>query len=863
MIEFTCPGCLHQCVANGAFAGRRAQCAICGAFIRIPTRSGETALLSGPMPVQSAGRGPRALPPKPSVHSRGGSDLGVFTEPDYPPGPDEDSIDLGAGDFDANDPAVPDSAVSFDPDPPGAAPDNEPDDNEPELIVEEAEGDEPVKPARAQKTSEKPRKPKKKQQKISGSELDGKLEWEDYPPEDGPAPEEKQSFVQRNRKLLIYGGSVAASFLIVLVIVLSGGEKQPKVEDVVQVSQPPQPPPQPPPPAPKKEEKKVEPPKPPLAPEPREGGEPVRFTAPQLVAERFTNPVEFDRAFRHKLLVVRGTFARLTGGVAYLAERPNDPGIACVPPVRARKGPTAGPPQEFLDLKPGQAVEIRGWYSSDLQLVFCRVVTLETPADQLYRDREVELTGTIWSIDPDSADKFPSLVFDSFLTDSPISVRCLFRLSERQKLTELKVGQPVAVRGRCEGRSFGIVQLHNCLIVEGEAPVPGVIRTTVDKFTAAYEKDLLPFPRPDMSAAAPSVVIGAEPVAGAYTASIDEANTLYRNKLLTVKGTVTARTEKNTVILETGTRDRYQLELVFTPDQFARVPTTIDRDLEFRGVCTGVRGKYVRLENCKYHDSRGRDSGIRITEGYFPLEPGRELVYDVLRPHPGDTAKDHPITRIRVKFVEPDLIQVTPLRAGVYPKGSLFGDEGAQPKWKVDLTVPHPKQKPPAPDTTQVRVTETGLESRPVPPAPRVPGPYWDPVLKWGARKGETWTGTLPDGREGQYKVVEFGRDALGRKTVEILRVAKNPKDPKLPADPKGQKETRWEEATLVYTHGIGEVRRVITMRSSTGSGVVTTEMRLVESESTGLGEPKKGKEPRKAPDPPTAPDPLAGKDEK
>jgi hypothetical protein len=385
------------------------------------------------------------------------------------------------------------------------------------------------------------------------------------------------------------------------------------------------------------------------------------------------------------------------------------------------------------------------------------------------------------------------------------------------------------------------VPIHNCQILEaGDPGARGVVRVTAEKFIAAYEKDLLPAPRPDMRPEARAIVSSAEQLAGAYTADVQKANSAYRNKVLTVKGTVKALT-KNTVILETGTRDKYQIELVFTPDQMARVPTTIQKDLEFRGVCAGVRGKHIRLENCRYYDPVIVPPMGLLTEKYFPLDPERELFYDVLTPV--GAAKQHPIMRVRVQFVEPDLVQVTPLKSGTFPRASLFGAEDAQPKWKVNLLS---AKKKIIPESTQVRASEKGLEFRPLPQPPAVPGEFWDPVLRWGARKGATWTTTLPDRRAASYKVVEFARDALGRKTVEILRVVRNPK----PADPKNQ---RREETTIVYVWGIGEVRRVVATRSGTGDGVTVLESRLVEAESTGLEEPKKDRD--KAPDPRPKPD--------
>jgi hypothetical protein len=310
---------------------------------------------------------------------------------------------------------------------------------------------------------------------------------------------------------------------------------------------------------------------------------------------------------------------------------------------------------------------------------------------------------------------------------------------------------------------------------------------------------------------------------------------------MTVTGTVILRLPgARQLVMETGTAHKYKVLLTFTPMQYARVPEA--KVLEVIGVCAGPTtrkdGSYVTLENCEPHDAKKLDYRVRITPEYFPLDPERIGVYDLLSPQ-GATAKEHPLARYSIRFVEPDLIKSTVIRLGTYPKATLF-EEPAQPKWKKDLTNPSPKQKV-IPEINQVRHSEAGLEARPKPPPPALPGPWWEPVLKFGAKKGDTWSSTMPDGRVSEYKVMDFSTDAVGRPTVEILRVQRNPKD---------TKETTREETTIVYTYRVGEVRRQTVMRASTGHGVVIFEARLVESESTGLPELKTRPDPKKESDP-------------
>ena len=63
-----------------------------------------------------------------------------------------------------------------------------------------------------------------------------------------------------------------------------------------------------------------------------------------------------------------------------------------------------------------------------------------------------------------------------------------------------------------------------------------------------------------------------------------------------------------------------------------------------------------------------------------------------------------------------------------------------------------------------------------------------------------------PDGRTISYSVVGFGKDAAGRDTLSIHRMAKNPKMP-----------SPWEEWTITYVRGVGEVKRVVSWHATNG----------------------------------------------
>jgi hypothetical protein len=111
------------------------------------------------------------------------------------------------------------------------------------------------------------------------------------------------------------------------------------------------------------------------------------------------------------------------------------------------------------------------------------------------------------------------------------------------------------------------------------------------------------------------------------------------------------------------------------------------------------------------------------------------------------------------------------------------------------------------------------IEIRDVPPPPAQPSDWWDPVLRLGAKKGESWTSEMPDGRSVTYTVVEFRQDERRNQLVEIRRVVKNPKEP-----------AAWEESLVTYALGIGEIRRQAVKRNVAGGSMTMLESRLVSA---------------------------------
>jgi hypothetical protein len=697
----------------------------------------------------------------------------------------------------------------------------------------------------------------KKADKVSGAEHNGELNWEDFGAEEQqPAPSEANPPKSRKRQIAIIGGSVAAAIVVTCILAFSGGEKPqlPTTPPTAEST------PEPPPPPPKKVEppKKIVPPPIEVAPYPRSAENPARYASAQLLAERASNPA-FDEENRGRLFFLRGIYGRTANGAIYLTDSLDDKqGIACFPPRTSRK-PSTDPPPETEWLQVGQPVLVRGWYAGELKFTDCRVVESSLVADDEYRDKPIELVGIVGTanpVDPGNQDRFPSIVLEPHATDCPVSVRCLFRISERGKLTTIKPGQVVTIRGRCGGRSFRMVQVHDCSLVPNtDLPAPGVARVPAGRLFAAYEGDLLYYTRPNPTV--PPIPITAAQLAAAFTADRQKANAAYQFKTVSITGVVIDRhpgtitpgrvapgtvnpgtINPGTVVLETGTSHKYKVQARFTPSRFAAVKD--HPSLTITGTCVGVVGKFVVVESGQAADSEAGNGAIRITPDYFPMQSGKEMVYDLLTP---TSTRTNPIARISVRFVDNELVRVTPLRSGTFTKGTLFAEPPGVARW----TSTRPKS---ASRLSEVRVNEDMVEIRDKPTPPAQPALWWDPILKLGARKGETWNTTMLDGRVVTYTVVRFGKDDAGRNTVEIQRITKHPKD-----------SANWEEATIIYARGIGEVSRVIVKQSTNGKAYSLGEMKWVESETSVAPDPKKEPELKTEPTPPPTGKPEDKKD--
>ena len=625
------------------------------------------------------------------------------------------------------------------------------------------------------------------------------------------------AFLHRKR---VIPAAIGVVVLLVAVALLTSGKskkpvptppapaREPDDEPPPPKKDPPPPPPPPPPPAL------------PEAPPPRLVRDvvPGEWTAAAFLAERDDDAVRFDRDFGGKVVTIRGTYSPGSAAQFGLCDNPNRIGeIPCT--LQGAAIPTGmmarlDPPPPLV---PGQPITVRGVYTGGPKLDECVIVRTTSAADTAFRGRPVVLAGEVEQVGGDA------LYFRlrAGTSDCPVIVLCYFRPSRANEVKQLQFAEKVVVQGMCAGRQFRIIRLDDCRFLRpGDEANPAATALTAERFYALYEVDLLPFERPKLGV--PALPVAADKLAAAFEADRRAGSAAYRGKLVEVSGRIVNRNPANhTITFEVGTTQKLGVEAAFTAEKYRAVRPD-DTTVTVRGVCAGVRAGSVRVENAEVHDPDSANPASRLVADYFPFKPGRELSYDLLTFVPGKV-KDFPITRMSVKFGNPDQIVFTQLKAGTYPGNSLFVNSPAEPKWTRDLTK---LKTPPQPVVAHYRLTEDTVEiAQSLRPGERTP--FWEPILRLGARQGGQWSVQSPDGRTIEYTVLEYRKDGA-KQFVEVKRVSRATR----PLDAGPNANDQWEETLITYQLGVGELKRSTTMKSANGTAAPLSEMRLTDAEA-------------------------------
>jgi hypothetical protein len=566
--------------------------------------------------------------------------------------------------------------------------------------------------------------------------------------------------------------------------------------------------------------------------------EPIRLAAAQMSAGLAGEPAAINRVFDTALLEVTGLFDRLEAPKPVAPPPPPKAGAkppksaAPVRPVHRAFFLTAGRPivcevaTDVKDLKPwtalrkGEPFTVRGIHIKDGLLRSCQLRELSAVADEHHRGRELEVTGVIDVVlVPDGKDVLYPTVRLEGETFGQVTIECLFRKEDEAEVRKLKPGSPITIRGTCNGRhrrKSWYVRLDNCRVESSTAPVGKMVRLPAGALARAYESDLRTAPLPDWGKEErlPGT-LAVEQLDGELKASRPALEAKYLYRIFTVTGRRLYRKGRE-LILESRNTDqplrivcRFDRHAVTFADEGGPNPVV-------RGFCTGLVAGAVRLDNAEMVLPPGsKDSGLWLTADFLPHKVGRIMTYDLaVFPMIG---KRSPVV-VRQKWFERAKGQIETMTTH---KGYLSGrsmldapDPGAW--FKEARTKPARLPGPVYEHRTSAGFIEVGRRMT------NTKGKVvtvWAPVLKLGARTGESWT-WAHEHDEYTWTVVGFGQ-RRGQPCVTVLeKVTSNVNDQQM-----------LREVKHVYVKDLGQVERRETIQLTSKDKRIVAELRLIKAE--------------------------------
>ena len=276
------------------------------------------------------------------------------------------------------------------------------------------------------------------------------------------------------------------------------------------------------------------------------------------------------------------------------------------------------------------------------------------------------------------------------------------------------------------------------------------------------------------------------------------------------------------LVLQCGTDTTYSVAAIFSPAAFDALPE--EKTMVLRGVCSGLFGGYIRIDSAEYAETGAGAAALRTDVEFLPYRLGKEYIVEQLTPSRG---KESPIKRMAIRFTGNDQIQVVVLKSGTFAGTSLFRDPRPEPKWaaatpKFPLLSRQFRQRD---GVVEIGQPFTAAEKKEL-------SEFWEPVLKSGLKRGQSWSARFPNGRHATYTVMGFSKQpGTDVDQLDIRRTLRDPMDP-----------TRWEESTSTYVRGVGEIRRIVSNRNDRNESVVLSETRLVSdgSQQELTSQPKK-----------------------
>jgi hypothetical protein len=649
-----------------------------------------------------------------------------------------------------------------------------------------------------------------------------------------PQPQPTDDKGNKKRTIIIAGAAVAA------LLVLGGGymifKKTPK-----KTVKPPRPQtqkdkdkdkPKPPP----KEKPKVEPPKTKPPPE-------FIISAPRLAVALAADRAATDKLYKDRRILVSGLFGGIektkpgknpvkeSGGAFALF-------ITAKAPVKCDMlaGVLAPTTKSLSALARGAPFSVQGIYGEGG--VLKQVEHLEQvvpPADQKYRGKPLEVTGTVVEIT--RAGEYPAIRLEGE-TNSACKILCVFRKDDEADVNTVRKGMTITVRGDCQGRinekeSANVVRLDTCQFLDTTGPVGSVPRVTAFALARDYDEDLrgyfVPSRNQEERVDKPLTVTELSQEWKANKSNMDK----YHYKILTVSGRFGGKgKDKDPVVVLESDRTDQPLKVA------ARFPSTTFDNLDLppvfrlRGFCTALEGNQLRLDNCEVEEKYLKSSVPRLTADYFPHQPGAVLVYDLYFLPPAVSANKPNLLRQVWYQGNGGLTQTVNTHTGKLPPDvkDLFQ---VKENWADTKLAPALKAK-------------FKVKQNPI----RLPGPVYEykaspgmiefgqralvgpgkmaanlaPVLKLGVKVGESWV--LKGKSMTRTYTLMYFNTYQGRPSAVIREIVDTP-----------LATIQRNEIEHVYAQGIGEVERREWVE------ITATEKKLIKQQKLALFQPAPSQE--------------------
>jgi hypothetical protein len=479
-------------------------------------------------------------------------------------------------------------------------------------------------------------------------------------------------------------------------------------------------------------------------------------------------------------------------------------------------------------LQPGRLFKVRGAYRKDGVLENCQLIDPTALADRKYAGKTIEIIGVVNMVLPPQGgdNEFPVLLLDGE-TNSKLLIRCVFGKAHVDSVSRVQRGTLVTIRGTCSGRRFDQnryeVRIDNCELLDTTAREASAARILAADLARDYEEDLRPYYVPPR---------GMEPrvekpvtVSELSKESKADRNALqkYYLRLITVTGVASRREPPNRLILATVETDQpLRVLCLFAKDVFAKLGD--GPQYRVTGLCMGLeQDGRLRLDNCEVDASQLRKSVPTLTADFLPHREGATLTYDLAAYPP--FVKTSVVARQTWYQRKGGLTEtvVTHTLNGQPPGRSLFPTDKVE-SWLSARKVKKARLSGPI---YMQRTTNTFVEFGQRVTLPRGGSEtVWEPVLKLGAKVGDSWDWVHQNTRH-VYTLAAF-ETRRGRRSAIVQEVVVNPMN-----------ETQTREVRHVYVEGVGEIERREWQRITSMEKKLLAEKKMILVEELPVGPPK------------------------